>query len=98
MGWGGGGVRTNPLFERRFERICLKVPPQFDFFARFISNSFCENANLPSIHCTTCLFVFAFFNVVFVKSPDKLLHYLILHAEFIEVKMETLKTHEFRPW
>ena len=35
--------------------------------------------------------------VVFAKSSDKLLHYLILRAEFIEVKMETLKTHEFRP-
>ena len=28
----------------------LKVPHQFDFFARLISNSVCENSKLPSIH------------------------------------------------
>ena len=34
------------------------------FFARLISNSFCENSNLPSIHAS--LFVQLFY-VVFVK-------------------------------
>ena len=33
--------------------IKLKVPHQFDFFARLISNAFCENSNLPSIHYDT---------------------------------------------
>ena len=38
------------------------------------------------------------FDVVFVKSSDKLLNYLMLDPELIEVKLETLKTHEFHPW
>ena len=28
----------------------LKMSHRFDFFARLISNSFCENSNLPNIH------------------------------------------------
>ena len=38
-----------------------------------------------------CVFVQLLY-VFFFKSSDKLLNYLILHAEFIEVKMEMLKT------
>ena len=37
-------------------------------------------------------------NVVFVKSSDKLLHYLMFGQTFFEVKMEMLKMHEFHPW
>ena len=29
----------------------LKVPPQYDFFVSFISNSFCKKSKLLSIHC-----------------------------------------------
>ena len=36
--------------------------------------------------------------VVFVKASDKLLNYLMFGQTLIEVKMETLKTHEFHPW
>ena len=75
------------------------VSPQFEFLACLILNSFCKNSNLPSIsydmpaHLRNfCLYV------VFVNSSDKLLNYLKLDPEFIEVKMETLKTHKFRPW
>ena len=37
-------------------------------------------------------------HVVFVKLPYNVFKYLILHAEFIEVKMETQKIHEFGLW
>ena len=33
----------------------LKIPPQFDFFASLISNSFCEKSDLPSIPCNFCM-------------------------------------------
>ena len=33
------------------EITSLKVLPKFDFFDDLISNSFCENSNLPSIDC-----------------------------------------------
>ena len=35
---------------------------------------------------------------VSVKSSDKLLNYLMFSQTLSEVKMETLKTHEFHPW
>ena len=60
--------------------------------------SFCKNSNLPSIHndMLACLCNFCVYFCV--KSSDKLLIYLMLDPAIIEVKMETLKTHEFRPW
>ena len=62
----------------------LKVPAQFDFFASPISYSFCEK-------------YVQLLYVVLVKSSDKLLNYLMFVQTLIEVKMETLKTHEFPP-
>ena len=38
------------------------------------------------------------FNLVFVKSSDKLLNYLMFGQTFFEVKMEMLKMHGFHPW
>ena len=34
------------------EVTSLKVPPKLHFFDDSISNSFCENSNLPSIDCS----------------------------------------------
>ena len=36
--------------------------------------------------------------VVSMKSSDKLLNYLMLVQSLIEVKIELLKNHDFRPW
>ena len=72
--------------------MVLKVPHQFDFLlVSFQINYFCEISNLPSIHNEMQLLC-----VVFVKSSNKLLNYLILRAQFIEMKME--KMNEFLPW
>ena len=78
----------------------LKVPPQISFFfARLISNSFTKNSNLPNIHYDMLARSFVqLLYVVFVKSSDRLLNYLILYPEFIEVKMETVRTLEFCIW
>ena len=39
-----------------------------------------------------------FFYVIFVKSTDKQLNYLMFGQTLIEAKMEMLKSHEFHPW
>ena len=36
--------------------------------------------------------------VVFVKLSDRLFNYLMFGQTLSELKMETLKTHEFHPW
>ena len=39
----------------------IKVPPQLNVFASLISNSFCKNSKLPSIHCNTPVHLRNFF-------------------------------------
>ena len=75
----------------------LKDPSSIRNFARLILNSFYEILNLPSIHCNMLAHLCNFFYVVFVKSSDKLLNFLVFGQTLCEVKIETLKTHKFHP-
>ena len=76
------------------EKTCrlLKAPPQLNLFASLILNSFCKKSNLPSIHCNLLAHLcnFKLLYVIFVKSSDKLLNYLMFAQTLSEVKMETL--------
>ena len=55
--------------------IYFKDSSSIRFFARLISNSFCKNSNLPSIHSNMLARLCNFYMTFFVKSSDKL--YLI---------------------
>ena len=60
-------------------------------------NHFAKNRTYL-VSTAKCKFVCASFYVVFVKSSEKLLHYLMFGQTLIEMKMETLKTQEFHSW
>ena len=72
------GPFSNPL-----SQVLLKVPGLFRypwFCQRSLLNSVIHGFVVVQLLC-----------VVFVKSSDKLLSYVMLDPEFIEVKMETMK-------
>ena len=75
----------------------LKVPPQFDFLPISFQIHFAK-IQTYLVSTTICYLGCETYVCSFVKPSDKLLNYLIFYPKFIEVNIETLKTHEFRPW
>ena len=70
---------------------------QFDFFLSPVVSfqiNFAKNQN----HCNMLARLCNFYYVVYVKSSDKLLNYLMLVQALTEVKTEMLKNHDFPPW
>ena len=66
----------------------LKAPIQFDLLARLIKNLFCKKIKptcYPPQHDSSSL---QLLYVVFVKSSDKLLNYLMFGQTLIQVKTE----------
>ena len=57
----------------------VKFPPQFDFCASVISNSFYENTNLPSIHCNMLAHLCNFYMLFFceINRPNELMFCLL---------------------